>query len=224
MNALIIGDRSEIAAYIGKRLRDAGWNTWGWNRLTPNLYSAPVWDMALIALGTVAPVGAWNANDADEWEACFEANLFLPVRLLRELRFKAAPEATVCFMAGSNPNKAMPGYSAYNASKMALLKFCEQLHAEDSGLRAFALGPGYVPTKIHKPTLEAGWENPVIKRGEQTNSLGRIYDCLMWAHAQPRAAVGGRNICASDAWGKTLTARLLDKPDLYKLRRMEWIE
>jgi len=114
----------------------------------------------------------------------------------------------------------MAGYSPYNAGKMALLKVCEQLDFETPDAKFFALGPGYVPTKIHKATLDAGWKNERIERGGGT-SFEKIYDCLKWCISQPKEVIGGRNICVSDNYGPELTAKLSLHPSMYKLRRME---
>lgn len=152
----IIGDRSTIAVGLEKRLLADGWTTSGWHRGGMPLMAKP-WNLALIALGRVAPVGHWADLNAHEWEDCVRANLTLPIEILRRIWRARAGDAAVCFMAGSNPNKVMNGYSPYNASKMALNKCCEQLDHESPDTKLFALGPGYVETKIHKATLAAKW-------------------------------------------------------------------
>ena len=175
MKAIILGFKSDIAQGLVKHLRADGWSISGWCR-HENLLLTP-WNLIIIALGRVAPVGKWMDNDADEWDKCVESNLLLPIRLLRRLWHKREPNASVCFFAGSNPQKPMAGYSAYNAGKMALLKVVEQLDFETPDTKFFALGPGYVPTKIHKATLEARWKNERIERGGGT-PIKDIYECL----------------------------------------------
>jgi NAD(P)-dependent dehydrogenase (short-subunit alcohol dehydrogenase family) len=144
----------------------------------------------------------------------------LPVELLRKMWPAREQDAAVCFMAGSNPNKVMDGYSPYNASKMALNKCCEQLDHESPDTKFFTLGPGYVATKIHHATRDAGWPNERIARGNPT-PLDRIYDCLQWCLAQPKEVIGGRNICVTDPWGADLASSLRADSSLFKLRRVE---
>jgi hypothetical protein len=83
----------------------------------------------------------------------------------------------------------------------------------------FALGPGYMDTKIHKPTLDANWPNERIARGNP-NSIEDVYYCLKWCLDQSKEVVGGRNICVSDM-GKVNAPAYLANPNLYKLRRVE---
>lgn len=181
------------------------------------------WDLVLCMLGTVAPVGLWHEVDEGDWNEGFVSNLLMPFHLLRELWQHHNPGASICMMAGSNPNMIMDGYSAYNVSKMALLKLVEQLDHETPDAKFFALGPGTILTKIHKPSLEADWNNPklykAIQEGKEAD-YKRLYDRLKWCVEQPKYVVGGRNICVSDDTYE-LTSGVSD--DMFKLRRREFI-
>jgi len=217
MKAIILGSKSDIARELVKCLNADNWSVTGWCRnevlpLTP-------WNLIIITLGRVAPVGKWMDNDPYSWDECVNSNLLLPIRQLRRLWHKREPNASVCFFAGSNPQKPMAGYSAYNAGKMGLLKVVEQLNFETPDTKFFALGPGYVPTKIHKATLEAGWKNERIDRGGGT-PIEKIYECLKWCIAQPKEVVGGRNVCVSDI-RIGLEDELRANPSMFKLRRIE---
>lgn len=213
-SAVILGETSEIGIYLRGRLYEDGWETHGWMRSYP--IPTAKWDLLLCCIGQVAPVGLWH--DVEEWDSAVESNLLAPVRLLREMWPHRKPDASVCFLAGSNPNKTMPGYSAYNAGKMALLKAVESIDAETPDAKFFALAPGYIPTKIHRAS--EGWPNEVIARGS-TATMDGVYACLKWSLEQPKSIIGGRNICASDPMSNELAARLALNPSLYKLRRAE---
>jgi hypothetical protein len=102
---------------------------------------------------------------------------------------------------------------------MALLKVVEQMDFETPECKFFALGPGYMDTKIHKPTLDANWPNERIARGKP-NSVDQVYDCLKWCLQQPKEVVGGRNICVSDEL-YLMPQLVKEEPNLYKLRRVE---
>jgi NAD(P)-dependent dehydrogenase (short-subunit alcohol dehydrogenase family) len=229
MNCLMLGNKSDIAMGLQPLLKADGWKVTGWNRThhrTSIVFQYKHWDLAIVALGSVAPVGLWMDNKNREWERSIRSNLLLPIRLLRDNWHSHNPGASVCFLAGSNPNMIMDGYSAYNVGKMALLKACEQLDHETPDAKFFALGPGTIVTKIHKPTIQAEWANPklkaVIDSGKGGTSIQRVYDCLKWAIAQPKAAVGGRNICVSDPWDDPLVpAWLATYDERWKLRRSE---
>lgn len=214
--AIILGSASEIGIYLRERLDAEGWQTHGWKR-GDNVPSQR-WNLALCCIGQVAPVGLWPT--AYRFDSAIESNLLLPLRLLRSIWDMRRPDAAVCFLAGSNPNRTMAGYSAYNVGKMALLKAVESMDAETPDAKFFALGPGYIPTKIHRATFEANWPNEVIARGP-TATMEGVYACLKWCIDQPKNVIGGRNICASDPIGNELAARLALNLSLYKLRRIE---
>ena len=222
---ILLGDRSDIAKALLPYLVADGWTVHGWNR---GSVAKPVdWELFLCAMGVVAPVGPWDKNTADDFYDCINSNLVLPINILREYWPLRNPGASVCFLGGSNPQKIMPGYLAYNTSKMALLKAVEQIDYESPDCTVFALGPGYVKTKIHKATLKVNWPNERIARGDDGTPIDRIWGCLKWCIAQPKGTVGGRNICVSDPWDKPdgfwgpLGDWLEKNPNMFKLRRME---
>lgn len=218
MKALIIGSKSDIAGDIQIRLMEDGWAVRGWHRDSRRIPEFK-WNLCLIALGRVAPVGNWWELNDKEFDDCIESNALAPIRLLRSVWYLREQPTTVCFFAGSNPQKPMSGYSAYNLGKMGLLKLCEQLDLESHDAKFVALAPGYIPTKIHKPTIERGWKNERIERGGGT-PLVKVYETLKWIISQPKEVVGGRNICVSDL-RPDLDKRLKENPSMFKLRRVE---
>jgi NAD(P)-dependent dehydrogenase (short-subunit alcohol dehydrogenase family) len=163
---------------------------------------------------------------ADEWASAIRSNVILPVQLLRECWHNHLPGASVCFLAGANPNKAPPNYSAYATGKMALLKAVEHMDAETPDAKMFCLAPGIVFTKIHDATMKSGIVNQGLEDRRKVGGtpIQKIYDCLKWCISQPKSAVGGRNICVSDPWEndwQNLGVSLEMESDLYKLRRVD---
>lgn len=227
MNAVIFGAKSDIGVGLHNHLLADGWNVWPWAR--GDRVPATEWNLCIITIGRIAPVGLWHTNEQVDWLETIMSNLVAPVRLLREIWPYHGHNPAVCFFAGSNPQTIMDGYSAYNASKMGLLKAVEQLDHETPDARMFALGPGIVLTKIHKPTLDAGWENQKLLAAQHKLTeydygaqIRRIYDCIMWAIKQPKDVIGGRNLCVSDPWDSGwLSEYLRRNPTTYKLRRVE---
>lgn len=216
-NMIVLGAGSDIYKGLKPYLSSAGWELYEWSRF--DALPTTKWTVALIMLGSVYPVGLWHDHPFLEWFKGIESNLLTPFRLLSEIWPNHRPNASVCFMAGSNPNKPVKGYSAYHAGKMGLLALCEQLDLETPDAKFFALAPGYVPTKIHKPTLDKGWENERLSKGGGT-LIGKIYDTLNWCLAQPKEVIGGRNICVSDM-DPQLDLMLETDPAMFKLRRYE---
>ena len=218
-NLIVLGSKSDIWAGLEPLFELDGWDIQKWHR-DSNIRYFGQWDLVLSCIGQVAPVGHWWSLDPVQYRDCIEANL-LPINLLRSVWVNRKPGASVCLMAGSNPQKIMPGYLPYNLSKMALLKAVEQIDYESPDTKVFALGPGYVPTKIHEATRKAAWPNERISRGDNGTSIDDIYACLKWCLSQDKKAVGARNICVSDPWRNGLGEWLTSNPNLYKLRRVE---
>lgn len=216
MKAIIIGSKSDIAQSIKPMLEKDGYEVSTWER-GQKLY-IDTWDLCIITIGMVAPVGLWNEVNVVHWAECIYSNLTLPFQLLRKIWKVRNPNSTVIWFAGSNPNKIMDGYSAYNTSKMAVLKLIEQLDHETPDCKFVAFGPGYAKTKIHKATLEANWPNERIERGDDGNSMEDIYKAMMLCVRAHKDVVGGRNIAVSDTKGPLL---LTKESSFFKLRRVE---
>jgi NAD(P)-dependent dehydrogenase (short-subunit alcohol dehydrogenase family) len=223
--AIVLGSNSDIAKGLTPLLERDGWSVGGWQRAGWHMPAMP-WDLVVCALGCVAPVGLWHDIQESDLFKCFDSNLFTPKRLIDEIWQDRNPGASICFLAGSNPNMIMPGYFAYNVAKMALLKAVEQMDYETPDAKFFAIGPGTILTKIHQATLEARWQNPKLEAAlnddaDQQPKILRVYDTLMWCIKQPKEVVGGRNICASDVQIDDMARRLKEDNALWKLRRHE---
>lgn len=188
------------------------------------------WDAAILGAGTLEPIGSFSDVDFADWEESINANLLGPLHLLQLILAGARSESTssVIFFAGGGTNSAPPRFSAYTVSKIALIKMCELLDAEMADIKFTILGPGWVKTKIHAETLAAKEragaaydQTLAMMAGGNWVPIERVVDCCVWALAAPKAAVGGRNFSvAHDAWGAPeMTARLIQEPDMYKLRR-----
>ena len=220
-SCILLGSRSEIAKRLLPYMVADGWTVHGWAR--GQVLPPASWDLCLIPIGTVAPVGIWHEVNQLEWLRGVDSNCAWPVDLLRKIWKQRKPDSAVCFFAGANPNKPMENYSAYSVGKMALLKACEHLDLESPDCKMFALAPGVHLTKIHQATRDAGVKNERLDRADrgEVESIERVWKCLQWCLAQPKTVIGGRNICVSDPFGPELAARLATHPSMFKLRRME---
>ena len=194
--------------------------------------ACPVWDHLVICPGLQDPVGPFADCDFSEWEGSIKVNFIKQMQIIHGLlpfRSKDASKPPVVLLfAGGGTNNATVNYSAYTASKIALIKMCELLDAEIPDTSFTILGPGWVKTKIHESTLKAG-----IKAGanyqktieqlakDKCTSMDRVLDCCDWIIDQERKVIGGRNFSVVfDQWGTgELKASLLEDPNMYKLRR-----
>jgi NAD(P)-dependent dehydrogenase (short-subunit alcohol dehydrogenase family) len=181
----------------------------------------------------LSPIGDFFGRDFEEWAASLSLNSVAQMRLLHALYPLRAQASTakVAFLVGGGINGPFRNYSAYCLGKVMLVKLCELLDDEYQDVHAIAVGTGWVNTKIHRQTVDAGDDAGVNLRrtlefldsGAQGTSYEDIFGCIEWAFEAGRAATGGRNFSVvHDAWrdgGAALTERLVADPNIYKLRR-----
>ncbi len=192
----------------------------------------PQWDVLVMCPGMMQPIGAFTECDFNEWEESVKVNFCSQLRIIQQLlparRKQSALEPVVILFAGGGTNNAPQNYSAYTVSKIALIKLTELLDAEIPDTRFVIIGPGWVKTKIHQATLNAGvragdsFKLTIEKlAGNECTTIESVLDCCDWVVKTPRKVVSGRNFSVVfDKWG---TDELMDKlasdPDMYKLRR-----
>jgi len=192
---------------------------------------SPPWDVLAVCAGQLTPLQPFLGCPSSSWEDNLRVNLLGPARVLRYLlphrNTAGGKTPTVILFAGAGTNSAPARYSAYAVAKVGLIKLCELLDAEIQDTKFTILGPGWVKTKLHNQTLEAGdragegyARTHEMFQGGRWTPMERVLDCVEWVVGAPREAVGGRNFSvAHDLWGHGLEAVAAAQPDLYKLRR-----
>jgi NAD(P)-dependent dehydrogenase (short-subunit alcohol dehydrogenase family) len=194
---------------------------------------APQWDLFLSCAGTMEPIGPFFSASFDEWERSVTLNVTAQLRVLHGIWPARRADAIVdaILLAGGGTNGPFPNYSAYCVSKIALIKACELLDNEEAAINAFAIGPGFVRTRIHDETRRAGAAAGDIL--DKTNrfyetpgtSFDDIYAHVRWCMAAGREVAGGRNFSTvHDAWrgsGQSLREQLAHDANAFRLRRRE---
>lgn len=190
------------------------------------------WDVLVLAAGLQDPVGAFAETDFDEWEQSFTVNFTAQLRLLHRLlplrNTSGGRVPSVILFAGGGTNNAPTNYSAYILAKIASIKACEILDAEIPDTKFTIIGPGWVATKIHESTLQAGeraganYQRTVeTLASDRLTPMDTVLDSIDWAVDGPRDVVSGRNFSTVfDRWGDpALEDALRGHPDAYRLRR-----
>ena len=236
MHAIILGGNSDIGKELAKRLLRNEWKITVTHRdIKPDLGGTVTYvhddvrsgvdpkiterfDLLICCIGTLEPIGAFM--DVPRWgpQIGMSTNLLDPLRHVTGILGLAQKNASIVFFGGMNTNGAKPNFFAYSLASVARIKAMELLDAELPDCKCFALGPGYIPTKMHNQIRAAGLEPSATLKGASHDDL---YECLMWAHKQPKEVIGGRNIAVhTDDWRNPRFATMLAaNPDLYKLRR-----
>tara|TARA_B100000315_G_C14593809_1_gene597496 strand:+ start:6129 stop:6968 length:840 start_codon:yes stop_codon:yes gene_type:complete len=190
------------------------------------------WDNLILAPGTQEPVGPFENCDFNEWADSIQVNFTNQLRIVYELLHNRNKGnelgACVLFFAGGGTNSATENYSAYTISKIALIKMCELLDTEIPDVRFTIVGPGWVKTKIHEATLEAGiragdnYEKTKQKlNSDELTPMKDVIDCCDWLIDSRREIISARNFSVVfDCWGTEKLIGLLENDEnMYKLRR-----
>jgi NAD(P)-dependent dehydrogenase (short-subunit alcohol dehydrogenase family) len=112
------------------------------------------------AAGIYGPIGPVTTSDPEEWFQTIRVNLFGTYIVARQscVPLKANGGGRLVFFSGGGAAAPFPNYSAYASSKAALVRFVETLSVEVGpyNIQANCVAPGFVATRMHNATLEAG--------------------------------------------------------------------
>lgn len=114
-------------------------------------------DILVNNAGVGGPIGPLAETDAQDWWETMEINLHGPLRTMQRVLpgMIAARRGTIVNVVTS-PG-AFAFFSAYSASKSALIRLSECVAAEvaSAGVAVFAMGPGTVRTAMSERSLES---------------------------------------------------------------------
>jgi 3-oxoacyl-[acyl-carrier protein] reductase len=184
--------------------------------------------------GTIGPMGPLEDNDLDAWGATLATNLIGPMALCAALlpHFKARGRGKIVNLSGGGATQPMPGFSAYAASKAALVRFTETLAEEtrEFGIDVNAIAPGALDTAMNRRVLAAGPERigPAYHArltelmGEGGMPMGVAAELCAWLCSAASDGITGRLIAAQwDPWRDLPRhAGELAGSDIYTLRRI----
>ena len=259
---IIVGINSDIGIELAKKFANEGWGVYGTHRSYPEELKSihqiksikcdiesdgsrqqalnwlslhcPIWNMVIVAIGTLEPIGNFFEADSMSWNNSIYVNAIGPLNLVRSLYKNRSinNQSSVFFFSGAGSNGTADSYSAYCLSKIMLTKACELLDSESKDTKFIILGPGIVNTKIHNHTILAGQKAGfnLVKVNNFLNSKNNlhihmedIFLCIKWCHGLNKKIIGGRNISVvNDLWrdgGFELIKKLNKDREFYKLRR-----
>jgi NAD(P)-dependent dehydrogenase (short-subunit alcohol dehydrogenase family) len=225
--------RGESLAELGVETHQCDLSDGGSRKLAIDSISKGVeshgWDVLILAAGTQVPVGKFQENDFGQWRESIEVNFTSQVEFVHELLPAANKGASIIFFAGGGTNGPVDRYSAYTIAKIASIKLCELLASEEPNYKFSILGPGWVGTKIHKQTLDAGalagdnFEKTLNKlSGTDLVPIEQVVRRVNWIIESEARVVSGRNFSVvSDPFdSEDFRSTLLANHELLKLRRL----
>ncbi len=183
--------------------------------------------------GVYGPMGESETVDWAAWQQAIEINLYgtvLPTHAILP-HFKAAQYGKIINLSGGGATNPLPRFTAYAASKAAVVRFSETI-AEET--RAFhidvnAVAPGALNTRLLDEVLEAGpqvvgatfYKRAEAQKAQGGAGLDRGADLCVYLASAASDGISGKLISAIwDPW-ETLQDHQQDlRGDVYTLRRI----
>ncbi|MGB6198966.1 MAG: SDR family oxidoreductase [Candidatus Acidiferrales bacterium] len=191
-------------------------------------------DVLVNAAGVYGPIGPLAEADMGVWAAAIATNLLGTAYAMRAAlpHMLARQRGAIVNFSGGGAVAPFPRFSAYSASKAAVVRLTETVAEEvrDSGVRVNAIAPGAVNTRLIDEVIAAGERagTEFYKKSlEQKLSGGtppeRAAELAVFLASPAAAGITGRLISAVwDDW-KSLGAQSteLRRTSLYTLRRID---
>jgi NAD(P)-dependent dehydrogenase (short-subunit alcohol dehydrogenase family) len=191
-------------------------------------------DVAVNAAGVYGPIGPLADADMAHWAAAIATNLLGAAYVMRGVlpHMIEQRQGVILNFSGGGAVAPLPRFSAYGASKAAVVRLTETVAEEvrESGVRVNAIAPGAVNTRLLEEVLAAGDRAGAEfykKALDQKLSGGappeRAAELAVFLASDAAAGITGRLISAVwDDW-KSLGAHSseLRETSLYTLRRID---
>ena len=192
-------------------------------------------DGLVCCAGTQGPIGPAMQAEPERWCETVDVNLngtYFSVRAFYDLLRRAPRRAKVIFFSGGGSTNARANFSAYAASKAAIVRLVETLAQEwrNDPIDINAVAPGAVNTAMTKEVLASGpgiagateFERASKQSADNGPALQKIFGLSDYLLSEKSDGISGKLISAVwDPWS-TLHDHLqeLVASDIYTLRRI----
>ena len=191
-------------------------------------------DVLVNAAGIYGPIGPFVETDPGDWAETIEINLIGVMHAMRAVlpQMLQQRSGVILNFSGGGAVAPLPRFSAYGASKAAIVRLTETVAVEvrDAGIRVNAIAPGAVNTRMLDQVLQAGERagrefhaKALAQSASGGTSPERAAELAVFLASPEASGITGRLISAVwDDW-KTLPQRAaeLAASSLYTLRRID---
>lgn len=188
-------------------------------------------DILVAAAGVPGPIGSILTTKPKAWAETIEINLIGVVNACRAvLPFMIEKRSgKIIVVAGSGATTSRPNFSAYAASKAAVVRFAECLADEvrDSNVQVNGIMPGAAHSHMTDEILRAGEERAgarEIEEAQQVSVTGGVPPerqalLALFLASESSNHISGKLIHVTDDWKRFEHENM--KPELYTLRRLQ---
>lgn len=179
------------------------------------------------------PIGQFEQADWSQWKSVFEVNVFAPARLAQRMipAMRRQRSGKIINISGGGATSPRPDFSAYAASKCALVRLTETLAEElrDSRIDVNAVSPGAMNTRMLDEVIAAGpdaaqreYASALKRQKEGGANATRAAGLVSWLASSASNGITGKLISAVwDDWERLDQRRQeLEKTELFTLRRV----
>jgi NAD(P)-dependent dehydrogenase (short-subunit alcohol dehydrogenase family) len=165
-------------------------------------------DGVVHAAAILGPIGTVVDIEPSDWLQAIQVDLygtFLVTRRACQSMIMAGRAGSIVLLSGCGAATPFPRYTAYASSKAGVARFAETAALEMAahGIRVNCLAPGFVATRLHQQTLDAGERAGTY--GERTANL------LTTGGVPPTVAARAAAFLLSDR-AKDITGRFVAAP------------
>lgn len=189
-------------------------------------------DVLVNNAGTIKPIGPIHMVKIQEWEDHIKTNLFGIFYCIKSVlpHMMSKNYGKIINMSGGGAFNVMANFSAYGASKAAIVRITEIVAAEvkDYNISVNAIAPGAIKTKITNDILEsgdmAGIEHERAKEViEKGGSLDKVTQLALFLASDESIGLSGKTISAKwddlDFIKKNIST--IQKSDKYTMKRRD---
>lgn len=186
-------------------------------------------DVLICAAAMQGPIGPFLANSPQAWRETIETNLLGVANACRAVlpHMVAQRQGKIIVLSGRGASEARPYFSAYAASKAAVVRLVEVLAEElrDDNVQVNAMSPGGAYTAMTDEILRAGeaagWRE--LEEAREIQVSGGVapekqIELAMFLASEKSNHISGKLIKVSDDWRRLAEANV--HCDAFTLRRV----
>ena len=190
-------------------------------------------DVLVAAAGVQGPVGPLVSTRPKAWNETIEINLVGAVNACRAALPPMIEKRSgkIILIAGGGSGHSRPNFSAYAASKAALVRFAESLAMEvsDHNIQVNSISPGNAYTHMTDEILHAGEERAGAREFEDAEKVRitggvapeKQIQLALFLASEKSNHISGKLIHVNDDWKRFEHENM--KPELFTLRRVQKI-